>query len=82
MRALARRDVTTRGKRETLPLLHAAPHVSGLAFEVTEIGIPASTTGTDDRRTVSKLARSKGRPMIFDRRTAVNHFFFFFGGLT
>ena len=45
MRALARRDVTTRGKRETLPLLHAAPHVSGLAFEVTEIGIPASTTG-------------------------------------
>jgi hypothetical protein len=70
MRALARRDVTTRGKRETLPLLHAAPHVSALGFELTEI-VPASTTGFDDRRTVSKLARSKVRPMIFDRRTAV-----------
>ena len=70
MRALARRDVTTRGKRETLPLLHAAPHVSGSSSLLTEI-VPASTTGFDDRRTVSKLARSKVRPMIFDRRTAV-----------
>ena len=71
MRALARRDVTTRGKRETLPLLHAAPHVSGSSSSLLTEIVPASTTGFDDRRTVSKLARSKVRPMIFDRRTAV-----------
>ena len=64
MRALARRDVTTRGKRETLPLLHAAPRVSGSSSLLTEI-VPKRYTGLFDLNrapTPPKRVSSDGFP--------------------